>query len=291
MSFERDIILTKQLLAFLEVAKCGQIKQTASNIHMKQSNLSNLIKELEDGLDIKLFNRDGHGVSLTRSGLAVFHIACDVYRSIEQIQSFSKQNNLVAGDLNLWISEGISSAYIPACLERFQEKFPNVHLNIVSSLKDPSALSEFDLGIVYHEPQFEDAFILHKGILHFNLYASKVYLAQNGFPKDLQDLKAEHKICLRNDFENRWPQCADLFQNSKNILIRTDSSMVLLNLVKSNLGISFLPSCAADDSLVPLLEKEVFIDQPYWIICPYHLKDIPKVRALMENIKETIGKL
>ena len=158
-------------------------------------------------------------------------------------------------------------------------------------MKDPEALSEFDLGIVYHEPHFSDAFVLCQGALHFNLYASKNYLERHGIPKDLQDLKENHKICLRTDFENLWPEWNVLFHNEKNIVIRTDSSNVLLNLVKNDLGVSFLPSFTADDSLVQILKDEVKIEQPFWIICPHHLKDVPKVRALMEYIKQTTEKL
>ena len=291
MSFEKDIVLIKKLMGFLEVAKRGQIKQTALEIHMKQSNLSNLIKDLEDELDVQLFDRHSHSVSLTRSGSFVFQIACNMYKAITEIETLAKKTHLMGGDLRLWTSEGLGSSYIPACLTDFYTKFPDVHLDIISSLKEPNSLSEFDLGIVYEEPHFKDAFILCKSSLRFNLYASKSYLAHNGYPDDLKDLQENHKICLRNDFETRWPELKKLFCNAKNIVIHTDSSNVLLNLVRTGLGISFLPTCVADESLLQILDNEIKIEQPFWIICPHHLKDVPKVRALMEYIKKTTEKL
>ena len=215
MSFEKDIILIKQLMGFLEVAKRGQIKQTAECIHMKQSNLSNLIKDLEEELNLQLFNRQAHGVSLTSSGSYVFKIANDMYKTIADIEILAKKTHMLGGTLKLWISEGICSSYIPACLNDFYVKFPQVHLEIISSLKDPDSLCDIDLGIVYHEPHFNDAFVLSKGTFYFNLYASKQYLKNYGIPKNLQDLEANHKICLRTDFENRWPKWKDLFKNAQ----------------------------------------------------------------------------
>lgn len=291
MSFEKDIILIKQLMGFLEVAKRGQIKQTAECIHMKQSNLSNLIKELEDELNLQLFNRHAHGVSLTSSGSYVFKIANDMYKTIADIEVLAKKTHIFGGTLKLWISEGICNSYIPACLNDFYVKFPQVHLEIISSLKDPESLCDIDLGIVYHEPHFNDAFVLSKGTFYFNLYASKQYLKNYGIPKNLEDLEVNHKICLRTDFENRWPEWKDLFKNAQNIVIRTDSSNILLNLVKNDLGISFLPSFVADDTLSEVLPDQVKAVQPYWIICPHHLKDVPKVRVLMEHIKQIVEKL
>ena len=61
--------------------------------------------------------------------------------------------------------------------------------------------------------------------------------------------------------------------------------------VKNDLGISFLPSFVADDTLSEVLADQVKAVQPYWIICPHHLKDVPKVRVLMEHIKQIVEKL
>ena len=71
-NIEKDFIRLKSLLCFIEVARCGQIKEAASYLRMKQSNLSNQIKALEDDLKVSLFNRHGHGISLTSSGKSIF---------------------------------------------------------------------------------------------------------------------------------------------------------------------------------------------------------------------------
>jgi len=290
MSFEKDIILVKQLIGFLEVAKCGQIKKAAQQMHMKQPNLSKMIKELEQDLNMQLFDRHSHNVTLTRSGSYIFKSACDIHKIFTDIQDITRTTHLFSGDLRLWTSEGLCSSYIPLCLKNFYAQFPEVQLEVITSLKDPTSLSEFDLGIVYREPQYKDAFVLYKGTLTFYLYGSKLYLAQYGYPKDLNDLKENHRLCIRKDFDALWPQWHDLFCNSKHIMIRTDSSNALFSFVKHGLGISLIPSCIADDTCLRVVD-EVAIHQPFWIICPHHLKDVPKVRKLLEFLKKTIETL
>ena len=292
-SIEKDFIRLKGLLCFAEVARCGQIKEAALRLHMKQSNLSTQIMSLEEDLKATLFNRHARGVSLTSSGKLFFQISCNLAKIMADVQNFSSVTHKVAGNIRLWVSEGMGSSYIPSCLADFYKTFPDVHLDILSSLKDPTSLSEFDVGIVYHKPQFNNAVEIFKGALHFYLYASKEYLVQNGYPKDLEDIKRNHRICLRNDFEDLWPKWRSFFDEVKNVAIRTDSSNLLFNLVNNGLGISFIPSCVAQKSenLMPVLEKEAHIEHPFWIICPRDLKDVPKIRVLMEHLKEIALKL
>jgi len=56
------------------------------------------------------------------------------------------------------------------------------------------------------------------------------------------------------------------------------------------LGISLIPSRNPDDTCLRVVD-EVAIHQPFWIICPHHLKDVPKVRKLLEFLKKTIETL
>ena len=292
-NFERNVILMKRMLYLVEIAKYGQIKETAKLLRMKQSNLSKIIIDFEKDFNIKFLNRHSHNVSLTSEGEKMFQHGCELNKILANIKADLSQCTQTTGEIKLWTSEGLGSSYIPACLPEFYLQYPEVSLTIISSLKDPTCLSDFDLGIVYHEPTFKDAVILSKGELKFRLYGSKSYFAGNGYPTSVQDLQQNHKLCLRMDFEDLWPQWKDFFQKSQNITLKTDSSNALLNLVKNGLGISFIPTCVAakEDCLMSVLEKEIHIEHPFWIICPVHLKNVKKIRALAEYLKQTTEKL
>lgn len=52
----------------LEVERTGSITQAAENLYMNQPNLSKAIRELEEQIGYKIFNRTPKGISPTRKG-------------------------------------------------------------------------------------------------------------------------------------------------------------------------------------------------------------------------------
>ncbi len=58
----------QQLTYVAEIARCGSINKAAANLFVSQSNISNSIKELEEYLGLKIFERSNRGVLLTNKG-------------------------------------------------------------------------------------------------------------------------------------------------------------------------------------------------------------------------------
>lgn len=58
----------QQIQYVLEVARYGSINKAAQKLFLSQSNISNLIKELEEELGIEIFTRTNRGVSITDHG-------------------------------------------------------------------------------------------------------------------------------------------------------------------------------------------------------------------------------
>jgi DNA-binding transcriptional LysR family regulator len=52
----------------VEIEKTGSISKAAENLFMAQPNLSKAIKELEENLNIKIFERTSRGVMPTLRG-------------------------------------------------------------------------------------------------------------------------------------------------------------------------------------------------------------------------------
>ncbi len=58
----------QQCIYVLKVAECGSLNKAATQLFIAQSSLSSSIKQLEEELQIKLFERSNHGVLLTQDG-------------------------------------------------------------------------------------------------------------------------------------------------------------------------------------------------------------------------------
>lgn len=292
MSIARDTILLKTLLCFTEVAKNGQINETALKNGMKQSNLSNIIKYLEEELGVKLFNRNYNGVSLTECGTNLFEISCNLDNILTQVNNFSTMTNKISGDIRFWTSEGIGSTYISPHLARFYSQYPEVHIEIKCSLESPRSIQEIDLGMVYQEPTLKDAVVIKTHEMVFQLYASKGYLRQHGYPQNTEDLICNHKLCTRSNYE-LWPEWKNIISSARHLAATTNSSSLLLELLKEDVGIAPIPTFVGDKepSLMRLDKLDFKLKHQFWIIANKDTKDAPKVRALINYIIEATKNL
>ena len=58
----------RQLRALVALARTGSFTQAAGSLHVTQSALSGLIKELESALGVRLVDRNTRSISLTEVG-------------------------------------------------------------------------------------------------------------------------------------------------------------------------------------------------------------------------------
>jgi len=88
--------MTFQQLTFVtEVARCSSINKAAERLYTHQSNVSNVVKQLEDELGIQIFSRTQKGVQLTNEGREFLIYAEDLVEkkaSVENIYSVRSRN-------------------------------------------------------------------------------------------------------------------------------------------------------------------------------------------------------
>ncbi len=288
MGLKRDVNTINKLMMFIEVAKQGQIKSTAFINGYKQSNLSKSIKDLEIDMGLTLFNRLQGGVSLTNDGKEVFEIACEISNALHKINTFKSSIHNTKGDIRLWSGDGLASGYISSALPDFYEKYPNIRIDFKCSMDSPFQLNETDIAIVYEKPKQNNTIIISEHLLSFGLFASKDYLAKYGVPKDLSDITEKHKICTRDNFAYAWKDWDDLISKAKFVCANTNSSNMLLELIKKGVGIGLLPINIGyeEQNLIRLSKLDINLTYPFWLITHKNLQSAPKIRALLEHIKK-----
>ncbi len=75
------------LYYFWQVARHGNLSQTADMLHISQSALSSQIKQLEESSKTQLFAREGRRLVLTEAGQRVLGYAEDIFRRGEELES------------------------------------------------------------------------------------------------------------------------------------------------------------------------------------------------------------
>lgn len=76
---------------FWSVAKTGNLTLTAQQLHVSQSALSMQIKQLEDVINMRLFDRLGRTMVLTEAGRIIFAYANDIFSKGEELEAFITQ--------------------------------------------------------------------------------------------------------------------------------------------------------------------------------------------------------
>lgn len=75
------------LYYFWRVATVGNLTRVAEELHVSQSALSSQIRQLEDSMGEKLFDRTGRGLHLTEWGQQVLAYAQDIFTKGEELDS------------------------------------------------------------------------------------------------------------------------------------------------------------------------------------------------------------
>lgn len=123
---------TQQIHYFLEAARCLSFTQAAQNLYTTQSTLSKNIISMENELGIKLFNRQCHSLTLTSAGILMRTELGKLEHGLKlALDQATRLDRATEGHLSCAILDIIDpTAFIFPILERFQEKYPNVELEI-----------------------------------------------------------------------------------------------------------------------------------------------------------------
>ena len=144
-------ISIRQLSAFVSVADNGSFTRASEQMHLTQSAVSGLIKELESSLGIVLFDRTTRQLSLSVVG---HHLLPQAQRILNEMQLFENEasslTSLAQGQVRLAVSQFAASS-MPAVIAQFAKAYPDISV----SLLDCSAENvlehiqniEVDLGV------------------------------------------------------------------------------------------------------------------------------------------------
>lgn len=122
---------TQNLKAFLLVAETGSFSLAAQKLHLTQPAVSKRVAQLEEQLNVTLFDRIGRTITTTEAGEALLPHARAVQLELQAAeQSVRDLAGEVRGRLRLATSHHIGLHRLPPVLSFFSKAFPQVHLDI-----------------------------------------------------------------------------------------------------------------------------------------------------------------
>jgi DNA-binding transcriptional LysR family regulator len=150
----KDILSMEWYRVFWHTAKWGNLTKAAQELHITQPSVSYTIKQMEEALGVKLFDRLSKGVRLTSEGSALLEYVEKSFTLLqtgeEKIQSLK---NLTSGELRIGASGPIIKHVLLSYLDEFHASYPEVRIrlyqgktsHIVKRLKD----GHIDFGLIH----------------------------------------------------------------------------------------------------------------------------------------------
>ncbi len=151
MSHQSSYLTLRRLAYFATIAEVGSIRGAANTLGLSVPVVSSSLAELEKDIGVTLASRSTRHFQLTNAGTDIHELAKRMLDAADQALNYQTVDRTLSGKLAITVAVEIASNWLPKRLKAFQNKYPDVHLQIESTDdKTHLATSPFDLAITGH---------------------------------------------------------------------------------------------------------------------------------------------
>lgn len=248
----------QQLSVAVEVAKCASFNQAAEHLYMHQSNVSNIIKQLEDELGIQIFSRTKKGVSLTNDGQEFLSYAEEIISKMNFVEDLYAVRNRCRKQ---YFSVSSMRAYFLSCpITQLQKQImqdcsqDSIYIRLkkqaFSDVLDDVQYCRSELGVVFllksHAKDIQQYSSI-KNLDFFLLGESQISVVmREGHPALLKEsmeslmdypyIIAEEKENFGRYYDDSSQTISQFFQNSPKCVISVNESAASQDLVAGTNG-------------------------------------------------------
>jgi LysR family glycine cleavage system transcriptional activator len=280
----------KPLSAFEAAARHLSVKAAAEELCVTPGAVSQLVRQLEEHLGVKLFERVNRGILLTQAGRDYLPPVRNAFRQIAQATQ-RLVASVDAGALTLSVTPFFASAWLMPRLQRFRDMHPDIDLHILTS----TALADFSRDGV-------DVAVRHGAGRYPGLRSYRVASVEV-VPVAAPSLVERHGLPAAPVELTRWPHVHDADRKGWSLWFQAhgvddvelprgpsfDDSSLLLGAVLAGQGAGLLPAAMVAHEvdagrLVRLAQPAHMETFAYYLVYPEARQDNPKVAALRDWI-------
>lgn len=150
----------RHLVTFITIVQRNGFKKAADELGYAQSSVTNHIKDLENELGKRLFDRLGSKIVLTEHGRTFLPYAKEIIAKYVEAKGILQDKDQLTGELRIGASESLIIARMPDILARFKKMHPKVKLILRSvhyqDLNSQFQSGELDLAIILEKDNWID---------------------------------------------------------------------------------------------------------------------------------------
>ena len=275
----------KNLTTFVQVAELGSFSRAGDRLGYSQPTVSVQIRQLEQELGFRLFDRIGHAVRLTDKGREVLLYAQQICRLCQQMSLENPEGQNLTAFIRLATSDSLSASLLHDNFRTLRTRHPGIRLSLTTGgTADLFRLldhNEVDMVCTLDSHIYNTNYVIagEKKIgVHF------VVSSQNPLSKKQlltkEDLLSQDFLLTEKGMSYRRLLDEWLAGDSMEIhpVIETGRADLICSLAEQNVGITFLPDYVTDsavargtvvrldaDNFHPELWKQLLYHRDKWV--------------------------
>jgi DNA-binding transcriptional LysR family regulator len=277
---------------FLAVAGEGSTLAASKKLGMNQTTVSRRMQTLEQALNLTLFERDTRGYSLTAQGSALIDVAGHMGASAENLRIRAEHLGRASdGKIRVSAAHSVMNHWVLPMISEFRKQNPDIVFEASAPEHYVSLENgEADLAIRAADEITGDTLIAKRvHNVRWGVYCSKGYLASNGMPSSIDELKDHAALSYPREMVEsvsllRW---LDTHFDPDKIISTVDSIVTMSVSLCAGDAVGILPCVEGDPvpDLVCCFEHERMRSK-IWLVASKESYQQPHIRKFMKYVSE-----
>ena len=279
------------LKIILAIGRAGTLTGAAKALELNHSTVFRRINSIEKKLDVRFFDRLPNGYLPTDAGETAIQSAEKIDNEFHGLSRELVGKDLrLQGNIRVTAPEGITIQLLVPHIAKFCRIHPDIDIDLAvtgNSLQLSQREADLAIRATTKPPETSIGRKLCK--FRFAMYASEEYLSKH---KD-QGL-TEHNWVVTEDSRNWFPTTTwkKIGYQKSRVVIRSNSTMAVVNAAREGLGIAPLPCFLGDSEpgLRRVVEPHKDMKLELWLLTHPDLRNTARVKALMRYLAESFEK-
>jgi DNA-binding transcriptional LysR family regulator len=239
------------------IARLGSFTAAAERLNATQPAISGRVRELEESLEVKLFQRRGRRMELTIQGRELVERAQPLIARIEEVITSLDNPGAITGILRIGVGEMVAVAWFGELMAQLHERMPRVtyqiEVDLTINMRQKLELGQLDLAIMAARLNSDRLVSTPLGSLDMLWVTSPaVRRAMKRAGRELQEVLSSHPIwCLARP-SHMYPMAVETLKSFglSQVSINTCNSLqTMVSIVMAGGGISMLPENMVAEAL------------------------------------------
>ena len=204
----------KSLLAFEAAARHLSFTDAANELSLTQGAISYQVKQLEESLGIKLFNRRIRQIELTSEGYRFFEATQQVLQKLkDEVQLIAPNKDKNKHLLTISVSTFFATRWLSKRLGKFLGQYPEITLRLQHSVNNPDFMvDDVDMAIRWGSGDFPNCHAELLFSMPMKAYCSPKLIKGKSAIKTVSDLEKQIflKDQISNDYFKDWLNIAGI---------------------------------------------------------------------------------